>query len=90
MKINISQKEKAERLRKLHHADKMLVLPNIWDALGALLLESLDYPAIATASAAIAYANGYNDGEKIPFTELLLLLKKNILIPLKLFVSCWM
>jgi len=76
MKINISQKEKAERLRKLHHADKMLVLPNIWDALGALLLESLDYPAIATASAAIAYANGYNDGEKIPFTELLLLLKK--------------
>ncbi len=76
MKIGISQKEKAERFRELHHADKLLVLPNIWDTLGALLLESLRYPAIATASAAIAYANGYNDGEIIPFNELLLLLKK--------------
>ena len=73
---DISQKEKAERFRELHHNGKLLILPNIWDPLGALLMENLEYPAIATASASIAYTNGYNDGENIPFTELLTLLKK--------------
>ena len=58
-------------LKKLHHSGKMLVLPNIWDAAGAVLLEDLGYPAVATASAAIARAHGYEDGERIPF-ELLL------------------
>jgi 2-methylisocitrate lyase-like PEP mutase family enzyme len=72
----ISQKQKAELFRGLHHSGKMLILANIWDPLGALLMESLGYPAIATASAAVAFANGYDDGENIPFTDLLLLLKK--------------
>jgi 2-methylisocitrate lyase-like PEP mutase family enzyme len=75
MKI-MNQKEKAERFRELHHSGKMLVLTNIWDPLGALLMENLGYPAIATASAAIAYANGYNDREKIPFMDLLALLTR--------------
>jgi 2-methylisocitrate lyase-like PEP mutase family enzyme len=73
---SISQKEKAERFRELHHSGKMLVLPNIWDPLGALLLENLGYPAVATASASVALANGYNDGENIPLKDLLSLLKK--------------
>ncbi len=73
---NMTQKEKAERFRELHHSGKMLVLPNIWDPLGALLIENLGYPAIATASAAVAYANGYNDREQIPFNDLLTLLKR--------------
>jgi 2-methylisocitrate lyase-like PEP mutase family enzyme len=73
---NNLQKEKAELFRELHYTGKMLVFPNVWDTLGALLMESLDYPAIATASAAIAFANGYNDGENIPFNDLLTLLKK--------------
>ena len=73
---SMTPKEKAKQFRELHHTGKMLVLPNIWDPLGALLMESLEYPAIATASAAIAYANGYNDREKIPFNDLLELLKK--------------
>lgn len=74
--MNSSQKEKAEQFRALHHSGKMLILPNTWDVLGALLMEDLEYPAVATASAAIAYANGYDDGEQIPFTDLLTLLKK--------------
>jgi 2-methylisocitrate lyase-like PEP mutase family enzyme len=74
--IIMTQKEKADRFRELHHSGKMLILPNIWDVLGALLIESLEYPAIATASAAIAYANGYDDHENIPFNDLLTLLKK--------------
>lgn len=76
MKNGVSQKEKAEQFRNLHHFEKMLLLPNIWDPLGALLMESLGYPAIATASASIAFTNGYSDGEKIPFNELLVILKR--------------
>ena len=29
-------KARADRLRELHHADEMLVLPNVWDAASAL------------------------------------------------------
>ena len=76
MNRNTSQEEKAKRFHHLHYAGSLLVLPNIWDSLGALLLADVGYPAIATASAAIAFANGYSDGEKIPFKELLSLLKK--------------
>lgn len=71
-----SQNEKAALFHELHHNGKMLILPNIWDPLGAMLMENLGYPAVATASAAVAYANGYNDGENIPFNDLLALLKK--------------
>src|SRR5258708_4372244 len=65
-----------KQTRECTTSDKMLVLPNIWDPLGALLMEDLGYSVIATASAAIAYTNGYNDKEKIPFSDLLELLKK--------------
>ncbi|HEY1055814.1 MAG TPA: isocitrate lyase/phosphoenolpyruvate mutase family protein, partial [Emticicia sp.] len=71
-----TQKEKALKLYALHHTGKLLILPNIWDALGALLLESLEFPAIATASASVAYSNGYNDGEQIPFNEVLIRLRQ--------------
>jgi 2-methylisocitrate lyase-like PEP mutase family enzyme len=76
MASNNTQKEKAERLYELHHRGKMLVLPNIWDPLGAMLLENMEYPAVATASASIAFSNGYTDGEKIPFNDLLTQLRK--------------
>lgn len=49
----------------------MLILPNIWEPLGALLLQEIGYPAVATASAAMAYTNGYLDGEHITFAEFL-------------------
>ncbi len=70
------QSEKGKLLHQLHHNGKLLVLPNIWDPLGAVLLESLGYSAVATASASIAFSNGYPDGEKIPFNDLLLILQK--------------
>jgi 2-methylisocitrate lyase-like PEP mutase family enzyme len=74
--MSISQKTRAEQLHSLHHSGKMLIFPNIWDSLGARMLESMNYKAIATASAAIAYANGYNDGEHIPLKDLLAILCK--------------
>ncbi len=72
----LNQQEKAKRFYDLHHCGKLLILPNIWDSLGAMLLEDMDYPAVATASAAVAFANGYDDGENIPFNELLAILKR--------------
>ena len=77
-KQNNIQPEKGNLLNTLHHNGKLLVLPNIWDPLGAILLESLGYAAVATASASIAFSNGYPDGEKIPFKELLHILRKII------------
>ena len=67
---------KGNLLKTLHHNGKILVLPNIWDPLGAVMLESLGYAAVATASASIALSNGYPDGEKIPFKDLLFILNK--------------
>src|SRR6476646_4705045 len=76
MSERLSQQEKAKLFYTLHHSKDLLVLPNIWDCLGAMLLESLGYPAIATASFAVAVTNGYKDGENIPFGDLLAILKK--------------
>ena len=62
---------RAARLLELHDAPELLILPNVWDPLGARMLESLGYPAVATASAAVAYSLGYRDGEAMPFEEML-------------------
>lgn len=69
------QSQKEKQLFQLHHEHAILVLPNVWDALGARILEELGYKAVATASASIALANGYQDGENIPFDDLLSILK---------------
>jgi 2-methylisocitrate lyase-like PEP mutase family enzyme len=71
-----TQAEKAKQLYDLHYSGKLLILPNVWDVLCAKLLEDLGYAAIATASASVAYSNGYNDGENIPFDDVLVILKK--------------
>ncbi len=60
-----SQGEKADVLLSLHQGGDLLVLPNIWDPLGARVLAAKGYPAVATASAAVSASLGYQDGEKI-------------------------
>jgi len=65
------QPARAEKFRALHYDTRLLVLPNVWNPLGARLLESLGYPAVATASAAIAYSLGVDDGECIEFDLML-------------------
>ncbi len=75
--LNIEvQQQKARAFRNLHFSKSLLILPNIWDPLGASLLEDLGYPAIATASASIAYSHGVPDGENVKFIDLLVLMKK--------------
>ena len=70
------QKKKAENFLSLHKAEKMLLLPNIWDPIGARILETKGFPAVATASAAISSSLGYKDGEKIKFTTHLETIKR--------------
>lgn len=64
-------KQKALRLQELHHAGRPLVLVNAWDAVSARLIESLGYPAVATTSAGVAWAEGFADGQKIGRDEML-------------------
>jgi 2-methylisocitrate lyase-like PEP mutase family enzyme len=76
MSQEIIQSEKGKQFYHLHHNGGLLVLPNIWNPLGAMLLEDLGYKAVATASASVALSNGYPDGEKISFEDLLLIIKR--------------
>ncbi len=66
-----TQREKAEALLALHKPGQPLVLINAWDAVTARIIESLGYPAIATTSAGVAFAQGYADGERISREEML-------------------
>lgn len=59
------QREKAEQFRRLHHEEPMLVLPNVWDAASARIIEQAGFRAIATTSSGVAVALGYHDGQQI-------------------------
>ncbi|MDQ6768062.1 MAG: isocitrate lyase/phosphoenolpyruvate mutase family protein [Candidatus Eremiobacteraeota bacterium] len=58
-------KDRAEHLRALHQTAKPLVLVNAWDAVSARIVEELGFPAVATTSAGIAWAEGFADGQHI-------------------------
>ncbi len=62
-------KDRAERLRELHGGE-MLVLPNAWDAASAAVVAEAGFPAVATASNAIAAMLGHPDGEGAPWQEM--------------------
>ena len=48
------------------HADGLLRLPNAWDAGSARLAQAAGARAIATSSAAVAWAHGWPDGDLLP------------------------
>ena len=56
----------ADKLRKLHVPGDPLLLANIWEPVTARLAESAGMRAIATASAALAPVNGYEDHGHLP------------------------
>lgn len=55
----------------MHSASQILLLPNVWDAAGARMVEAAGFNAVATTSAGIAFSLGYPDGEKISRKEML-------------------
>jgi 2-methylisocitrate lyase-like PEP mutase family enzyme len=68
---NADLASRANALRALHAGTKMLVLPNAWDAASARAVEAAGFPAIATTSAGVAVALGYEDHQKAPVSEML-------------------
>ena len=60
----------------LHAGPDVLILPNAWDGGSARVIEIAGAKAIATSSAAVAWAHGYPDGEALPFDILLNLVRE--------------
>jgi len=85
-----SQIKLANEFQKMHGDKKILVLPNAWDAGGAVIFEKEGFTAIGTSSAGISYSLGYPDGEYISFDDILdttKKIKKRISIPLSIDVE---
>ena len=61
-----NQIENADRFGKLHVKGDPLIIFNVWDAGTAKAAEEIGAKAIATGSYAVALANGFDDGEKMP------------------------
>ena len=55
----------AERFRELHRRNQPFIIPNPGDAGTAILLEQAGFAALATSTAAVAFALGVEDG-KVP------------------------
>ncbi len=60
------QQNKARQFAALHVPGKPLVLVNCWDVGSARAIVAAGSPALATASWAVAAANGFADGEQAP------------------------
>jgi 2-methylisocitrate lyase-like PEP mutase family enzyme len=58
-------KEKSATLLALHTRGDLQVLPNVWNPIGARILQAKGYPAVATASSAAAASLGYEDEERL-------------------------
>ena len=50
----------------MHAGTGAVLLANVWDVASARIIEESGFPAIATTSAGIAFAQGFPDGQKIP------------------------
>jgi 2-methylisocitrate lyase-like PEP mutase family enzyme len=66
----MSNSNSARKFRALHQSG-LLILPNAWDAGSARIIEHAGAKAIATSSAAVAWAHGYPDGEALSQDTLL-------------------
>ena len=61
----------AQTFHDLHAGPEILILPNAWDAASAALMSDAGAKAVATSSAAVAWARGYPDGDLLPVPILL-------------------
>ena len=62
---------RCDLLRSLHRPGAPLMLPNAWDAATARAVAAAGFPAVATTSAGVAAALGYDDHEGAPAGEML-------------------
>ncbi len=76
---HLSQIEKAKHFHSLHVKGNPLILTNIWDVGSMKLAIANGAKAIATASAAVSAANGFQDGENMPVDIIFELARKLVL-----------
>jgi 2-methylisocitrate lyase-like PEP mutase family enzyme len=62
---------RCELLRSLHRPGDPLLLPNAWDAATARAVVAAGFPVVATTSAGVAQALGYEDHQHTPADEML-------------------
>ena len=62
---------KCDRLRSLHRPGHPLLLPNAWDVATARAVVAAGFPVVATTSAGVAAALGFEDHEHAPADEML-------------------
>jgi len=60
--VRRTQLQKGERFRELHTRPGAFVIPNPWDAGTARILSALEFEALTTTSAGLAFALGRRDG----------------------------
>jgi 2-methylisocitrate lyase-like PEP mutase family enzyme len=65
-----------ETFYQLHQQKMPLIIANAWNVKSAQMIEQNGYAAIATSSGAISNSLGYEDGEKIPFSELFYIVQR--------------
>jgi len=64
---DLAQQTRARQFHALHaDAGTALVLPNVWDAVSARLMQRCGAQAIATTSGGVSWAHGYADGGALP------------------------
>ena len=76
--------------KELHSQTQPLIIGNVWNVQSAKVCEKLNFQAIGTSSAAIANSLGYEDGEQMPFLDLLFIverIRKNVAIPLSVDIE---
>lgn len=64
------------KFKDLHTQPTPLLLGNVWNVYSAQVLESAGFQALGTSSAAMAHSLGYEDGEQMPFADLLFMVEK--------------
>src|SRR5512133_4337423 len=62
---------RCDQLRSLHRPGAPLLLPNVWDVATARAVVAAGFPVVATTSAGVAAALGYEDHEGAPGDEML-------------------
>jgi len=74
--MTIAQTERANLLKSFHTKGEPLILFNVWDAGSARAIQEIGAKAIATGSWSVAAAQGYADGQELPFDLVLANLKR--------------
>jgi len=74
----MNQEQKADLFQAMHVGASAFLLPNAWDAVSAGVFQDAGFPAIATASAAMALSHGVGDGEKLSREDMIAAIRRMV------------